>query len=149
MSVVAILSPILFVTFRDMYGISYTLLGLLVAVNFTVQLTVDIVFTFFLGYFNIHKTIRIMPFITFTGLVVYGFFPLVFPIYTYLFIMLGTVIFSISSGLNEVLASALIAAIPSKNPEKEMSKLHFSYAWGVVAVVIGSTLFLHIFGREN
>ncbi|HPE94807.1 MAG TPA: MFS transporter, partial [Bacillota bacterium] len=37
----------------------------------------------------------------------------------------------------------------SDNPEREMSKLHSTYAWGVVIVVIISTLFLLIFGNEN
>ena len=34
MSVVGNLSPVLFLTFRTLYGISYSLLGLLVLVNF-------------------------------------------------------------------------------------------------------------------
>ena len=47
MSVVGNLSPLLFVTFRETYGISYTLLGLLVLINFSTQLIVDLVFSFF------------------------------------------------------------------------------------------------------
>ena len=34
MSIVATLSPLLFLTFRETYGISYSLLGLLVLINF-------------------------------------------------------------------------------------------------------------------
>lgn len=51
--------------------------------------------------------------------------------------------------MNEVLLSPVIAAIPSENPEREMSKLHSMYAWGVVIVVIVSTVFLSIFGMHN
>lgn len=149
MSVVAVLSPLLFVTFRNMYGFSYTLLGLLVVINFSTQLLVDLVFTLFEKKFNIHKTIRLMPFITFTGFLIYGIFPAIFPSLSYLGIALGTIVFSISSGLNEVLTSPVIAAIPSDNPEREMSKLHSSYAWGVVLVVIISTIFLSIFKSHN
>ena len=47
MAVVANLSPILFLTFRSLYGISYSLLGLLVLINFVTQLTVDLIFSFF------------------------------------------------------------------------------------------------------
>ena len=50
MSVAVTLSPLLFVTFRNMYGVSYTLLGLLVVINFFTQLFIDLVFTFFNGY---------------------------------------------------------------------------------------------------
>lgn len=149
MSIVASLSPLLFVTFREMYGISYTLLGLLVVINFSTQLFVDLVFTFFAKKFNIHKTVRLMPFITFCGLLIYGIFPSVFPEISYFWIATGTVVFSISAGLNEVLASPVIAAIPSENPEREMSKLHSMYAWGVVVVVIISTVFLSVFGTYN
>jgi len=149
MSAVANLSPLLFVTFREMYGISYTLLGLLVVVNFFTQLLIDLIFTFFTKHFNIHKTVRLTPIITLCGLLLYAILPAVFPEMAYVWIAVGTVIFSVSSGLCEVLISPVIAAIPSDNPEREMSKLHSTYAWGVVAVVIISTLFLHFCGREN
>ena len=55
MSVVGTLSPILFVTFRTMYGISYTLLGLLVLLIFCTQLVIDLIFSFFSHKFNIPK----------------------------------------------------------------------------------------------
>lgn len=149
MAAVANLSPLLFVTFREMYGISYTLLGLLVVINFSTQLTIDLIFTLFSKHFNIHKTIRTMPAITVTGLIIYGVLPRFFPNSAYLWISLGTVVFSIAAGLNEVLVSPIIAAIPADNPEREMSKLHSTYAWGVVGVVVISTLFLKVVGRSN
>ncbi len=149
MSIASNLSPLLFLTFRDMYGLSYTLLGFLVVINFVTQLSVDLIFTFFTKYFNIHKTVRITPFVAFVGLIIYAVLPRLFPGTAFLWIALGTVICSAGSGLAEVLMSPVIAAIPSKNPEGEMSKLHSMYAWGVVGVVILSTLFLLAFGSEN
>lgn len=149
MSITSNLSPLLFLTFRDMYELSYTLLGLLVVINFVTQLSVDLIFTFFTKYFNIHKTVRITPFVSFIGLIIYAIFPRLFPNTAFLWIALGTVISSAGSGLAEVLMSPVIAAIPSKNPESEMSKLHSMYAWGVVGVVILSTLFLMVFGSTN
>lgn len=149
MAAVSNLSPLLFMTFRQMYGISYTLLGLLVVINFSTQLLIDLIFTFFSSHFNIHKTIRTMPAITVVGLLIYALMPWLLPDSAYLWISLGTVIFSVSAGLNEVLISPIIAAIPSDNPEREMSRLHSSYAWGVVGVVVISTLFLKTVGTEN
>lgn len=143
------LPPILFVTFREMYGISYTLLGTLVLVNFCTQLSIDLIFTFFTKYFNIHKTVKIMPILTSIGLLIYAIVPALFPSIAYLGLLLGTVIFSVSAGLSEVLLSPVIAAIPSKHPDKDMSMLHSLYAWGVLIVVIISTIFLNLFGREN
>ncbi|MBE6727023.1 MAG: MFS transporter [Ruminococcaceae bacterium] len=143
------LPPILFLTFRQMYFISYTLLGTLVLTNFCTQLIVDLIFSFFTKYFNIQKTIQIMPLLTSLGFLVYAIVPTLFPQYAYAGLFSGTVIFSIAAGLCEVLLSPLIAAIPSKTPEKDMSLLHSLYAYGVVSVVIISTVFLKIFGNEN
>lgn len=149
MAISSNLSPLLFLTFREMYNLSYTMLGFLVVINFFTQLSVDLVFTFFSKYFNIHKTVRITPFIVFLGLLLYGVLPGFFPDFAFLWIVIGTVIFSVASGLSEVLTSPVIAAIPSENPDREMSKAHSMYAWGVVGVVILSTLYLLVFGGEN
>ncbi len=149
MSSVFSLPSILFVTFRETYGISYTLLGTLVLTNFCTQLIVDLIFTFFTKYFNVNKVVKVMPLITSLGLFVYAIFPSVFPQYAYAGLLAGTVIFSIAAGLCEVLLSPLVAAIPSETPDKDMSMLHSLYAYGVVMVVIISTIFLRVFGAEN
>ena len=149
MSMVSVLSPLLFVTFREMYGISYTLLGLLVVANFLTQLSIDLVFSFFTKYFNIHKTVRAMPVITFVGFMIYAIMPWIFPDLVYLWLIIGTIIFSASAGLGEVLLSPVIAAIPSDNPEREMSMLHSTYAWGCTIVVVVGTLFLKVAGTHN
>jgi len=149
MAAVASISPLLFVTFLDMYQISYTLLGLLVVINYSTQLLVDLALSFFTKFFNIRKTLKLMPVIAFTGFMVYGLMPHFFPDSAYIWICIGTVIFSVSAGLCEVLISPVIAAIPSDNPEAEMSKLHSVYAWGVVFVVVLSTLLLKVIGSQN
>lgn len=149
MSSVFCLPPLLFMTFQDMYGISYTLLGTLVLVNFCTQLTVDLIFSFFPRIFNIRKTVIAMPLITSAGMLIYSIVPSVFPEYAYAGFVIGTVVFSVSAGLSEVLLSPVIAAIPSEHPDKDMSLLHSLYAWGVVSVVVLSTIFLSIFGTEN
>ena len=149
MSVVGNLSPLLFLTFRSMYGISYSLLGLLVVINFSTQLTVDLIFSFFSHKFNIAETVKITPVLGMIGLFVYGIWPYFLPNHIYMGLVIGTIIFSASSGLAEVLISPVIAAIPAENPEREMSKLHSVYAWGVVGVVLFSTLFLFVCGKDN
>ena len=149
MSAVANLSPLLFITFHQLYGISYTSLGLLVLINFCTQLCVDLIFSFYSYKFNIRKTVRLMPLLTVIGLLVYAGMPALIPEQAYSFLTLGTIIFSASSGLAEVLISPLIAARPSDNPERDMSRAHSVYAWGVAVVVLISTLYLQLFGRET
>lgn len=149
MSVVACLSPLLFVTFRTLYGVSYTKLGLLVLINFLTQLGVDLLLTFFPHKFNIEKTVRLIPVLVTIGLLIYAVFPFVFPNHVYVGLLIGTVIFSASSGFNEVLANPVILSIPSDDPDRELSRLHSTYAWGIVGVIIVGTLFLLTLGTKN
>jgi len=149
MSSIFSLPPLLFVTFRETYGISYTLLGTLVLVNFCTQLGVDLVFTFFTKYFNFKKTVRFMPLLTSLGLFTYAVIPMLFPAHAYAGLLTGTILFSIAAGLCEVLLSPTIAAIPSDTPDRDMSMLHSLYAYGVVTVVLVSTAFLKLFGEAN
>lgn len=146
MSVVGNLSPLLFVTFRSIYGISYSLLGLLVLINFFTQLLIDLIFSFFSHKFNIPLVVKLTPLVAVIGLLIYAIWPFFFPGAVYVGLVIGTIIFSAAAGLAEVLISPVIAAIPSKNPEREMSKLHSMYAWGVVGMILFSTLFLLVFG---
>lgn len=141
--------PLLFVTFREMYGISYTLLGTLVLINFITQLSIDLIFTFFAKFFNAKRMVRVMPILTSAGLALYALIPSLFPDFAYLGLVFGTVIFSVSAGLSEVLLSPIVAAIPSKNPQRDMSFLHSLYAFGLLFAVVFSTLFLKLFGNEN
>ncbi len=141
--------PILFTTFRQMYGISYTLLGTLILTNFCTQLAVDLIFSFFSKHLDPHKALRLTPLITSLGLLVYALVPMLLPQYAYAGLFAGTVIFSVSAGLAEVLISPTVAALPSEHPKKDMANLHSLYGYGVVMVVIISTLYLELFGHEN
>lgn len=149
MSSIFCVPPLLFMTFHNLYNISYTLLGTLVLTNFCTQMLVDLVFTIFSKKFNVKKVVRVMPCITSLGLFIYALVPNFFPQYAYIGLVVGTIIFSVSAGLSEVLLSPVIAAIPSDNPQKDMSMLHSLYAFGFFTMVVISTLFLKIFGNEN
>ncbi len=149
MSAATNLSALLFVPFYEIYGISFSQLGFLVLVNFCTQLMIDLVFTFFSKYFNLTKTVKSIPAVVLVGFMIYTFVPMALPEFTYAALVAGTFVFSLGAGLGEVLTSPVIAAIPSENPEREMSKLHSAYAWGTVVVVIVSTFFLKLAGNHN
>lgn len=149
MSSVFSLPPLLFVTFHQMYHISYTLLGTLVLSNFLTQLAVDLIFTVFCKHVSIARMLKIMPLLTCLGFVIYALVPTFFARYAYAGLLTGTVIFSLAAGLSEVLLSPLIAALPSDNPKRDMSLLHALYAFGVFTVIAISTIFLKCFGRER
>ncbi len=143
------LPPLLFGTFHRLYGISYTLLGALALVNFVTQFSVDLLFTFFSKSFPIQKLMRIAPLFAAAGLLVYGASPAMMPENAYFGIVLGTVLFSVAAGLAETMVSPLLAALPSDNPGRDMSRLHSLYAYGFATVVVTSTVLLSLVGHEN
>ena len=149
MAVVGNLPPLLFITFHYAYNISFSLLGLLVLINFSTQLLIDLIFTFLSHKFNIEKTVKYTPMLTMIGLLIFTMWPTLFAESAYFGLVLGTVIFSSSAGLAEVLLNPVIAALPSDNTERDLSMLHSSYAWGAVGVVIFGALFLLGFGSVN
>jgi len=148
MSIISNIPPILFLTFREKFGITYSLLGLLVLINFFTQLVVDLLFSFFSHKFNIPKAVKFTPVLCVLGLIFYALCPLFMKGNEYIGLAIGTIIFSASSGFGEVLISPVIAAIPAKDPDREMSKLHSIYAWGVVGAVTVATVFLTFVGSE-
>jgi len=149
MPIVSNFVPILFLTFRDLYGISYSLLGFLVLVNFVTQLGVDLVFSFFSHKINIAKAVKITPALTAVGVILFALSPNIFPNNIYAGFLIGTIIFSSSGGFVEVLLTPVISALPAKDVDREVSKLHSVYAWSVVVVIIITTLYLFAFGSEN
>ena len=118
-------------------------------INFVTQLVIDLIFSFFSHRFNIPKTVKVIPVIAALGLLFYAVWPYLFPEHVFPGLVIGTIIFCSSAGLGEVLISPVIAAIPADDPDREMSKLHSVFAWGVVVVTVLSTLFLAVFGGEN
>ena len=148
MAITANLPPLLFLTFREEYGISFSLLGFLVLLNFSTQLIIDLIFSFFSHTFNIKHAVKLTPVLTVIGMIIFAVSPYVFPNNIFLGFVIGTIVYSASGGFAEVLISPVIAALPSKDPDREMSKLHSVYAWGVVGVIVFSSLFLFFIGSE-
>ncbi len=147
-SIVGNLSPLLFLTFRSLYGISYSLLGLLVLINFVTQLTVDILFSLFSHKINIPRAVKGTPFVFCAGLLMLALAPIIFSESVYVGLVVATVIISSAGGLIEVLTSPVLATIPSDDPDRAMSRLHSMYAWGCVGLVLFVTLFLFLFGNK-
>lgn len=141
--------PLLFVTFHQIYGISYTLLGTLILANFFTQLLVDLSCTVLSKRHHVERLLRFIPLIASLGMLIYVLLPVFLPQIAYLGLLLGTIVFSVSAGLSEVLLSPTVAAIPSKNPQRDMSLLHSLYGFGVFAMVLLGTSLLRLFGAER
>ncbi|MBO4322525.1 MAG: MFS transporter [Clostridia bacterium] len=148
MAVTGYLTPLLFLTFREKFSLSYSLLGLLVVINFGSQLTVDLIYSAFSKHLDPVRSVRMTPVVMTAGLLIFAVMPNLNPARAYLWLALGTLIFSAGCGLAEVLLSPTVASIPSKNPGRLMAALHSSFAWGVVFTVIFATVFIRIFSAD-
>lgn len=141
------LTPILFIPLRELYGLSYEQLGALILVNFITQVTTDIAFSTLADRYGFRRFVAAAQVLCVLGFALFAASPLLFDV-PYTGFLLGTVVFSIGGGLMELLLSPIVNAIPTPEKAAAMSVLHSFYAWGQVAVVLLTTLFIFLAGRE-
>jgi len=139
--------PLLFLTFQSRYGISLEMLGLLVTINFGVQLFVDFIAAKFIDKIGYRIAIVAAHVFSGAGLIGLAVFPELLP--PYAGIVLAIVFYAIGGGILEVLVSPIVEACPTTKKEAAMSLLHSFYCWGHVFVVLASTLFFTLAGIEN
>ena len=139
--------PLFFATLHTQFSVSFEMLGRLVLINFLTQLTVDLLSLFFVDkwgyrtcYLLAHSTMAV-------GFVLFGTLPLVLPS-PYVGMVIATVVYSIGSGLLEVLISPMADALPSDNKATALTMVHAFYPLGQVVTVIVTTAVLALCGRE-
>ena len=147
-SIVNTLPPLLFVTFQEEFSLTLTQITFITTFNFLVQLLVDLISAKFADKVDYRSWSVAAHFLCAAGLIGISVFTAVLP-NKYLGLMLAVVLSAIGGGLTEVLMSPMVNACPSENKEKAMSMLHSFYCWGVVAVVVLSTVFFVVFGRAS
>lgn len=140
--------PLLFLTFRDHYGIVLTQITFLVTINFGIQLLVDAVSVKFVDQIGYRASMILAHAAAAFGLVALTFLPEILP-NAYVGLMIATVLYAIGGGLLEVVVSPVMEACPTENKETAMSLLHSFYCWGHVGVVLLSTLFFQVAGIAN
>ncbi len=147
-AIVTNITAILFIPLMKLYGFSYIHLGLLVGINFTAQVISDIVFSGLIDKYGFKRFTLSASICAFFGLLLFAFTPFIFEdVFTGF--VISTVIFSAASGLLEVILSPIINAIPNKDKGPAMTLMHSFYAWGQVAAIIITTLFIHLFGNSR
>jgi len=139
--------PLLFLTFQAQYDISLEMLGLLVTINFGVQLFVDFIAAKFIDKIGYRIAIVAAHIFSGAGLIGLAVFPEILP--PYAGIVLAIVFYAVGGGILEVLVSPIVEACPTTKKEAAMSLLHSFYCWGHVFVVLASTLFFTLAGIEN
>lgn len=142
------LTAILFIPLMDLYGLTYVHLGILVGVNFSTQVASDIIFSGLIDRLGYKKLVLPANIFACLGLLLLGASPYLFN-NVFIGILCATIIFSGASGLLEILLSPIINAIPGNDKGPAMSLMHSFYAWGQVATIILTTLFIFICGNTN
>lgn len=140
--------PLLFITFRNTYGIPLSEITVLVTINFAVQLTVDLLSVKLIDVIGYRRAMIMAHVFTAVGILGLTVLPDIMPT-PFSGILLSVIIYAIGGGVLEVLVSPIVESCPSDNKEKTMSLLHSFYCWGHVGVVLLSTLFFKTVGIEN
>lgn len=140
--------PLLFLTFQDSYGISYSKITLLITINFAIQLSIDLLSAFFIDKIGYRASALIAHGFSVVGLIGLAFLPDILPD-PFIGLVAAVTLYAVGGGLLEVIVSPVVEACPTDNKEKAMSLLHSFYCWGHVGVVLISTLFFTAFGIEN
>lgn len=140
-------APLLFLTFQDSFGIPLEKITLLITLNFVTQLFVDFASAKFVDKIGYRTCIIIAHVCCALGLIGMAVLPhLIDP---YVGLVISVIVYAIGGGIIEVLISPIVEACPSDNKAGAMSLLHSFYCWGSVAVVLLSTLFLGVFGKQS
>lgn len=147
-SITANFTPLLFLRFHTEYGIPFGQIALIPIIFYVIQILVDIFCTKFADRSGYRLCVVISQIASAAGLVGLTFLP-EFSVYPIVGIIISVIIYSVGSGLVEVLVSPIVEACPFDNKKNVMSLLHSFYCWGVVGVVVISTLFFSMFGIEN
>jgi fucose permease len=143
-AIVTNLTAILFIPLMGLYGFQYGQLGILVGVNFTAQVSADILFSGAIDKFGYRQIILPASLAASLGLILFALAPWLFPGNEFTGMLIATVIFSFAAGLHEILLSPIVAAIPGNDKGPAMSLMHSFYAWGQVLTIIVTTLFLFV-----
>ena len=147
-AIVANFTPLLFLRFHAEFDIPIAKIALISTVFYIVQILVDVFCAKFVDRIGYRKCVVASQITSAAGLILLAFLPNLLPS-RLLGILISVVIYAVGSGLIEVLVSPIVEACPFENKDSVMSLLHSFYCWGVVGVILVSTLFFALFGIDN
>lgn len=141
-------TPLLFLTFKETYGISLERIALIPLIFYLTQLLVDFAATKFADKIGYRTCVVASQLLSSAGLILMAILPELMPV-PFTGILISVVFYAIGSGLIEVLVSPIVEACPFENKDGMMSLLHSFYCWGAMGVILGSTVFFAVFGIES
>ena len=140
------LPSLLFLSFRETYGLELTDLATLLLISFSAQLFCDLFASRFAGRLSMRGTVLFAHFAVFVGLILMALLPHVLSARPAL--LCSVAFLGCGGGLLEVYVSSIIEAFPLDRKAGRMSMLHSFYCWGHVGVILLSALFFWIEPRS-
>ena len=141
-------APLLFLTFRDSFGIPLEKITLLITINFLTQLLIDFLSTKLADKFGYRFCIVTSHVSAGLGLIGLAVLPKILPD-PFIGLLISVILYAIGGGFIEVLVSPMVEACPTDNKSAVMSLLHSFYCWGTVIVILFSTVFMYLFGKSS
>ena len=140
-------APLLFLTFFNEFGISLGKISFLITLNFCTQILVDFLGAAFVRSFGYRRSIVTAHVFAALGMVELGILPYMLPS-AYMGLCIAVLTGAVGSGLIEVLVSPIVEALPGDEKASALSVLHSFYCWGMVAVILLSTVYFRFAGIE-
>lgn len=147
-AIVCNFAPLLFVSWEKEFNISLPQLTTVVTLTFFTQIVIDLLSAKFADKIGYKKCLFGAHLFSGIGFLLLAILPYALP-NPFVGIVISVVLYSVGSGLLEVLVSPVVESCPSDNKAGAMSLLHSFYCWGTVGVIALSTIFFAVFGREN
>ena len=143
------LTAVLFIPLQNMYGFSYSQLGVLVFINFVFQLLADTIFGKPVDRYGFRPFSRLAPVICAVGLVMFATVPYWAGSFLFVGFCISTAVFSLAIGLLEVILSPIVSGLPGEHTASSMAVLHSFLAWGIIVAIAGTTVLLRVLGTES
>lgn len=147
-AVVCNFAPLLFVGWSREFNINIPQLTTIVTLTFFTQIVIDLLAARFADQVGYKRCLVISHLCSCIGFLLLGILPYIMS-NAFVGIVISVALYSVGSGLLEVLISPVVESCPTDNKSGAMSLLHSFYCWGTVAVIGVSTLYFVLFGRES
>ncbi|MFQ7726075.1 MAG: MFS transporter [Ruthenibacterium lactatiformans] len=136
---------------RGLYGLSFTDFGILVSLNFIMQVASDVLFSKPVEKYGFRPFAVAAPLVSAAGLGLFAAAPILFPQRPFAGFCAGMFLFAAAGGLQELLLSPILDAlpIPEERKARSMSMLHSFFAWGQIFVVLATTGLLAVWGAAR
>lgn len=140
------LLPLLFVSLQGEFALGLDQISFLIGMNFVVQIATDLLAVRFLDRAGYRLIFCLAHILVIAGIGGISLLPFQMDAFGGLCICYG--ISAVGSALLEVTASPIIEALPEREKASNMGLLHSFFCWGHVVVVLGTTAYFALFGRE-